>query len=99
MRIPLRTESGSRRPECSAARADARNEGDTPMTAQQPRMTSEQESRQVAEESRETEWAGRGFLRELFLGQFNPDLVFPFPKTNQERPEFTKFYGELREFL
>jgi len=68
------------------------------MTAQ-PRMTSEQESRQVAEESRETEWAGRGFLRELFLGQFNPDLVFPFPKTTQERPEFTKFYGELREFL
>jgi hypothetical protein len=62
-------------------------------------MTSEQESRQVAEESRETEWAGRGFLRELFLGQFSLDLVHPFPNVGEDRPEFAKFYGELREFL
>jgi alkylation response protein AidB-like acyl-CoA dehydrogenase len=64
-----------------------------------PQMTSEQESRQVAEESRETEWAGRGFLRELFLGQFSLDLVHPFPKSGDDRPEFAKFYNELREFL
>jgi alkylation response protein AidB-like acyl-CoA dehydrogenase len=62
-------------------------------------MTTEQESRQLAEESREQEWAGRGFLRELFLGQFSLDLVHPFPRTDHERPEFTKFYNELREFL
>ena len=30
--------------------------------------TTEQESRQVAEQARETEWEGRTFLRELFLG-------------------------------
>jgi integrase/recombinase XerD len=41
------------------------------MSATQPRMTTEQESRQLAEESREQEWAGRGFLHELFLGQRN----------------------------
>jgi hypothetical protein len=34
------------------------------------RLTSEEESRKVAEESRETEWAGRTFLREMFLGNF-----------------------------
>jgi len=69
------------------------------MSATTPRMTTEQESRQVAEESRETEWAGRGFLRELFLGQFSLDLVHPFPKAGQPRPEFTAFYDALREFL
>lgn len=69
------------------------------MSATQPRMTTEQESRQLAEESREQEWAGRGFLRELFLGEFNPDLVFPFPKAGADRPEFTKFYNALKEFL
>jgi alkylation response protein AidB-like acyl-CoA dehydrogenase len=69
------------------------------MSATQPRMTTEQESRQLAEESREQEWAGRGFVRELFLGQFSLDLVHPFPKAGQDRPEFAKFYKELRDFL
>ena len=33
-------------------------------------VTSEEESRRLAEDSREKEWAGRTFLRELFLGNF-----------------------------
>jgi len=69
------------------------------MSAEQSRMTTEQESRQIAEESREQEWAGRGFLREMFLGKFDLDLVHPFPRAAAERPEFTKFYNEMREFL
>jgi hypothetical protein len=69
------------------------------MSATPSTMTSEQESRQVAEESREQEWTGRGFLRELFLGEFNLDLVHPFPGHRAERPEFTKFYNDLQEFL
>ena len=69
------------------------------MDATAPRTTTEQESRQIAEESRETEWAGRGFLRELFLGQFSLDLVHPFPDSGRERPEFTRFYDDLRTFL
>ncbi|MEO8603983.1 MAG: acyl-CoA dehydrogenase family protein, partial [bacterium] len=69
------------------------------MSAEQPRMTTEQESRQIAEDSRELEWAGRGFLRELFLGKFDLDLVHPFPRAAAERPEFTKFYGELLNFM
>ena len=63
------------------------------------RVTTEEESRKVAEESRETEWAGRTFLRELFLGNFLLPLVHPFPANGQERPEFTEFYNNLKRFL
>ena len=32
------------------------------------RVTTEQESRAVAEQARQTEWEGRAFIRELYLG-------------------------------
>mgnify|MGYP002261362373 CR=1 FL=1 len=67
--------------------------------ATQIRVTSEEESRQVAEESRQKEWAGRTLLREMFLGNFLLDLVYPFPVTRTENPEFQKFYEALKEFL
>src|SRR5437870_5334431 len=63
------------------------------------RVSSEEESRRLAEESREKEWAGRTFLRELFLGNFLLPLVFPFPVEQRENPEFTKFYNDLKAFL
>ena len=69
------------------------------MSSSEPRLTTEEESRQVAEESREQEWQGRGFLREMFLGQFSIDLVHPFPNPGKDRPEFTEFYNKLRDFL
>ena len=69
------------------------------VTATEARATSEQESRKIAEESREKEWAGRTFLRELFLGNFLLDHIHPFPATAEERPEFRTFYDELRRFL
>jgi alkylation response protein AidB-like acyl-CoA dehydrogenase len=69
------------------------------VTATEVRATSEQESRKIAEESREKEWAGRTFLRELFLGNFLLDHIHPFPATAKERPEFRTFYDELRRFL
>ncbi len=69
------------------------------MDATKPRVTSEAESRQVAEDARETEWAGRGFLKELFLGQLQLDLIHPFPLPDADRPEFTAFYTALRDFL
>jgi alkylation response protein AidB-like acyl-CoA dehydrogenase len=62
-------------------------------------VTSEEESRRVAEDSREKEWAGRTFLRELFLGNFLPPLVYPFPAEHGESAEFTRFYDELKTFL
>ncbi|MFQ5666363.1 MAG: acyl-CoA dehydrogenase family protein [Candidatus Binatia bacterium] len=69
------------------------------MSAANVTTTGEAESRQVAEESRETEWAGRTFLRELFLGNFLLELIHPFPVEREDRPEFTQFYNALRQFL
>ena len=51
---------------------------------------SAEESRQVAEQARQTEWAGHGLLKDMFLGNFRLDLVHPFP-ISAERPEFAAF--------
>src|SRR6266542_4451551 len=56
-------------------------------------------SRQVAEEAREAEWQGAGFLRELFLGKLRLDLIHPYPLAESSRPEFEKFFGALEQFL
>jgi alkylation response protein AidB-like acyl-CoA dehydrogenase len=64
----------------------------------QPHVT-EKESLRVAEAARQTEWEQPSFLRELFLGRFRKDLVYPFPLPREERPEFTAFYTRLRDFL
>jgi alkylation response protein AidB-like acyl-CoA dehydrogenase len=56
-------------------------------------------SRKVAEEARESEWKGRGFLRELFLGRFRFDYIHPYPKLDDERPEFARFLEEFKRFL
>ena len=69
------------------------------MAVTEVRPTSEEESRKVAEESREQEWAGRTFLRELFLGNFLLDHIHPFPVAREERPEFRRFYDDLERFL
>ena len=58
-----------------------------------------QHSREVAEAAREAEWQGAGFMRELFLGSFDLDLIHPYPLAGSERPEFQKFYGEMERFL
>jgi alkylation response protein AidB-like acyl-CoA dehydrogenase len=56
------------------------------------------QSRQVAEEARQTEWAGKGFLRDLWLGQFQLPFIHPFP-VSEERPEFVAFHREVERFL
>jgi alkylation response protein AidB-like acyl-CoA dehydrogenase len=58
-----------------------------------------EKSRQVAEQARESEWKGKGFLRELFLGSFRFDYIHPYPKLDEERPEFTRFFDEFKRFL
>src|SRR3954453_20780361 len=65
----------------------------------QPKLTTEQESRQVAEQARESEWAGRTFLRELFLGNFILPLIHPFTLDSGPRPEFARFYDAMSAFL
>jgi alkylation response protein AidB-like acyl-CoA dehydrogenase len=59
---------------------------------------SEDEARALAEESRQTNWAGRSFVRELFLGNLQVDWVDPYPET-PETPEFKEFYAKLQDFL
>jgi alkylation response protein AidB-like acyl-CoA dehydrogenase len=56
-------------------------------------------SREVAEASRETEWQGAGFLRDLFLGKFRLNLIHPYPVARAERPDFTRWFGEFQTFL
>lgn len=63
------------------------------------RSSEETRSREVAEAARESEWKGAGFLRELFLGRLELDLIHPYPLPGAERPEFRRFYSELERFL
>jgi alkylation response protein AidB-like acyl-CoA dehydrogenase len=58
-----------------------------------------QKSREVAESSRETEWQGAGFMRDLFLGKLRLELIHPYPEIEAERPEFRRFYDALEAFL
>jgi alkylation response protein AidB-like acyl-CoA dehydrogenase len=37
-------------------------------------------------------------MRELFLGNFRPDLIHPFP-TAEQRPEFTEFFDKFKQFV
>ncbi|MEM9558433.1 MAG: acyl-CoA dehydrogenase family protein [Acidobacteriota bacterium] len=62
-------------------------------------QVTEQEAMQVAEDSRQKEWAQPSFMRELFLGNFRLDLVHPYPLAQEERPEFVAFYNAIKEFM
>jgi hypothetical protein len=60
----------------------------------------EKEARKVAEAARETEWQLPSFGKELFLGRFRLDLLYPQPEPD---PEMVKkgdaFLAKLRAFL
>ncbi|HUL60196.1 MAG TPA: acyl-CoA dehydrogenase family protein [Anaeromyxobacteraceae bacterium] len=56
-------------------------------------------SRQVAEASREAEWQGKGFMRDLFLGRLNIDLIHPYPLAESDRPSFKEWYARFERFL
>lgn len=67
-------------------------------TIQNTVNASEEESRQLAEESRQSNWSGRSFVREIFLGNLRVDWVDPYPET-PESDDFKRFYNELEDFL
>ena len=59
-----------------------------------------EESKQVAEESREAEWKQPSFGREMYLGNFQLELIHPQPKADPERVrEGEEFLTRLRAFL
>ncbi|HEX9940110.1 MAG TPA: acyl-CoA dehydrogenase family protein [Longimicrobium sp.] len=61
---------------------------------------SEQESREVAEAARETEWTAPSFVRELFLGNFRLDLIHPYPRQSADDKARTDAYiARLRAFM
>lgn len=61
---------------------------------------SEQESRDVAEAARETEWTAPSFVRELFLGRFRLDLIHPYPQQSPEdRRKTDRYLEKLGAFL
>ena len=61
--------------------------------------SSERESREVAEASRQKEWKQPSFMREMFLGRFRLDLIHPYPLTAQDRPEFAAYFEKMKAFL
>ncbi len=63
-------------------------------------MSTERQSRQVAEAARETEWTLPSFGRELFLGHLRLDLVHPHPQpTPEDRRRGEEFIARLGEFM
>jgi alkylation response protein AidB-like acyl-CoA dehydrogenase len=61
---------------------------------------SEQESRDVAEAARETEWTAPSFVRELFLGNFRLDLIHPYPhQAPEDRAKTDAYIARLRQFV
>jgi alkylation response protein AidB-like acyl-CoA dehydrogenase len=63
-------------------------------------LASEKEARDVAEQARETEWEHPSFARELFLGRFRPELIYPHPPPDVAEEERAKpFLDKLKAFM
>jgi alkylation response protein AidB-like acyl-CoA dehydrogenase len=60
----------------------------------------ERQAREVAEAAREREWKLPSFGKELFLGDFRLDLIWPQPRLGADAVEKgERFLARLREFL
>ena len=65
-----------------------------------PQPSAADESRDLAEDSREADWSAPSFGSELFLGNFRPDLVTPFPEQDPEdRAVGDAYCARLKKFL
>ena len=70
------------------------------MSANNGQQPSEQESRDVAEAARDTEWTAPSFVRELFLGNFRLDLIHPFPQqTPEDKARTDAYIAKLRPII
>lgn len=62
--------------------------------------TNERASMQAAEDARQKEWTKPSFLRDLFLGRFHFDRVYPFPGLDREdRAAYREFTQRLKAYL
>src|SRR6516162_6155902 len=65
----------------------------------QARSVSEREARQVAEEAREADWQRPSFGKQLYLGDFQLDLIHPHPRPDEEAVQRgEEFCARMREF-
>jgi alkylation response protein AidB-like acyl-CoA dehydrogenase len=63
-------------------------------------QVSERQARQVAEAARETAWTRPSFGKELFLGRYRLDLLYPQPQPSPDTvARGERFLAELRRFL
>ncbi len=70
------------------------------MTENSRALATEKEARDVAESARETEWEHPSFARELFLGRFRPDLIYPHPPNDDaEEARAKPFMDKLKALL
>ncbi|MDA1141976.1 MAG: acyl-CoA dehydrogenase family protein [Planctomycetota bacterium] len=72
------------------------------MTFRPPKSSDKKakEAMELAEASRETDWQHPSFLAELFMGRFQPNLIFPFPEQSSEDREVgDKFLEKVESFL
>jgi hypothetical protein len=66
---------------------------------QAPKKLTEEESRQVAEDARQDKWEAPSFLKELFAGNFNLNILTTVPPAHAESADFTAFYNRMKTFL
>ena len=65
----------------------------------QTRNVGEREARQVAEEARESGWQKPSFGKQLYLGDFQLDLIHPHPRPDAEAARRgEEFCARMREF-
>ena len=61
---------------------------------------SEQEARAVAEAARESAWESPSFVRELFLGRLEMELIHPYPEPDaEEQKRAEEFLARLERFM
>lgn len=68
------------------------------MATNQNVNASEEQSREFMEQNRETTWKGKGFLRSMFLGEFNVDWIDPFPESELSA-ECEAFLEKVERFM
>jgi alkylation response protein AidB-like acyl-CoA dehydrogenase len=68
------------------------------MATNQNVNATEAQSRDLVEASREKDWKGKGFLRELFLGNLRVDWIDPYPETPLSA-DYLDFERKLVAFL
>lgn len=67
--------------------------------AQNKKLATELESREVAEQAREKDWEKQSFARALFEGRFELDLVYPQPRPDpDEQKRAAVFLEKLEAF-